>query len=240
VITGGLSTREGHALLLLDVTPLSLGLELWDGTLLKLIERNTPIPCSNKVLLTNKHDAGIASSQLSEGEEKEHKKLPPTPGLLGEMVGAPIYKVFSGVRDHILGERSMLDADRNQPELFPSVEKGEIVPPQKKTAMSLKSKKKTMSLAALVYQGESLVAQNNRLLANFEVVIPAEKAGGAKVSMEFDLDVNGTLTVRAVDKKTMEEFVVRIENSGNLDTATIERMKKEADEFELRRKKNKD
>jgi molecular chaperone DnaK len=146
---------QGHQLLLgskadvllLDVTPLSLGIETLGGVMTVLIPRNTTIPTTKK-------------------------------------------ETFS-------------TADDNQ------------------TAVTIK-----------VYQGESPIANSpaNRLLAQFnlEGIAPAPR-GTPQVEVTFDIDHNGILHVSAKDVATGKEHKVRIEASGGMSAADVERMRKEAE-----------
>jgi len=144
-VQGGVLTGEVKDVLLLDVTPLSLGVETMGGVMTKLIERNTTIPTSKK-------------------------------------------ETFSTAAD-------------NQP-----------------------------SVQIHVLQGEREFAKDNRTLGMFELAdIPPAPRGTPQIEVEFALDANGILHVTATDKGTGKKADIRIENSGGLDSADIDKMKADAE-----------
>ncbi|CAN5731222.1 molecular chaperone DnaK [soil metagenome] len=155
-IQGGVLMGEVKDILLLDVTPLSLGVETMGGVMTKLIERNTTIPTSKK-------------------------------------------EVFSTAAD-------------NQP-----------------------------SVTIHVLQGEREFAKDNRTLGQFELagIAPAPR-GVPQIEVEFALDANGILTVVATDKGTGKKSDIKITNSGGLDKAEIERMKRDAEQHAADDKKRRE
>lgn len=140
VLTGGITD-----VLLLDVTPLSLGIETMGGVFTKLIEANTTIP-------TRKSET------------------------------------FSTASD-------------NQP-----------------------------SVEIHVLQGERPMAKDNRSLGRFHLdgIMPAPR-GIPQVSVTFDIDANGVLSVSAEDKASGKKNQIRIEGGSQLSKEEIERMKSEAE-----------
>jgi molecular chaperone DnaK len=81
-----------------------------------------------------------------------------------------------------------------------------------------------------VFQGEREMAANNKLLGNFDLAgIPPAPRGVPQIEVTFDIDANGIVNVSAKDKGTGKEQVIRIQASGGLSDADIERMVKEAE-----------
>ncbi|MDP6409146.1 MAG: molecular chaperone DnaK [Planctomycetota bacterium] len=145
-IQGGILAGEVSDVVLLDVNPLSLGIETLGGVCTQLIERNTTIPTSKS-------------------------------------------QVFSTASD-------------SQP-----------------------------SVEIHVLQGEREFAKDNRTLGRFHLDgIAAAPRGVPQIEVSFDIDANGILEVKAVDKGTGREQQIRIEASSGLSDDEIERMRNEADE----------
>ena len=144
-IQAGVLTGDVKDVLLLDVTPLSLGIETLGGVFTRLIDRNTTIPTKKS-------------------------------------------QVFS-------------TADDNQ-----------------------------SAVTISVYQGEREMAADNKHLGQFnlEGISPAPR-GVPQIEVTFDIDANGIVKVSAKDKATGKEQEIRIQASGGLDDADIERMVQEAE-----------
>jgi|TARA_B110000977_G_scaffold61773_1_gene84079 molecular chaperone DnaK len=144
-IQGGVLSGEVNDVLLLDVTPLSLGIETMGSVMTKLIDSNTTIPTSKS-------------------------------------------QVFSTAVD-------------NQP-----------------------------AVDIHVLQGERPMAGDNRTLGRFQLTdIPPSQRGIPQVEVTFDIDANGIIDVKAVDKGTGKQQNIKIESGSSLSDAEIERMKKEAE-----------
>jgi molecular chaperone DnaK len=81
-----------------------------------------------------------------------------------------------------------------------------------------------------VLQGEREMASGNKSLGQFNLTdIPPAPRGMPQIEVGFDIDANGILSVTAKDAATGKEQSIRIEGSGGLDTAEVERMVKDAE-----------
>tara|TARA_R110002020_G_scaffold59508_2_gene162197 strand:+ start:599 stop:2470 length:1872 start_codon:yes stop_codon:yes gene_type:complete len=144
-IQGGVLSGDVNDVLLLDVTPLSLGIETMGQVMTKLIDSNTTIPTSKS-------------------------------------------QVFSTAVD-------------NQP-----------------------------AVDIHVLQGERPMSNDNRTLGRFQLTdIPPSQRGIPQIEVTFDIDANGIIDVKAVDKGTGKQQNIKIESGGSLSDDEIDRMKKEAE-----------
>ena len=81
-----------------------------------------------------------------------------------------------------------------------------------------------------VFQGEREMAADNKLLGQFDLVgIPPAPRGMPQIEVTFDIDANGIVNVSAKDKATNKEQAIRIQASGGLSDADIEKMVKDAE-----------
>jgi molecular chaperone DnaK len=83
-----------------------------------------------------------------------------------------------------------------------------------------------------VFQGEREMAADNKILGQFDLVgIPPAPRGVPQIEVTFDIDANGIVNVHAKDKGTGKEQQIRIQASGGLSDADIEKMVQEAEQF---------
>jgi molecular chaperone DnaK len=81
-----------------------------------------------------------------------------------------------------------------------------------------------------VFQGEREMAADNKLLAQFDLVgIPPAPRGVPQIEVTFDIDANGIVNVSAKDKTSGKEQSIRIQASGGLSEADIQKMVREAE-----------
>src|SRR5690606_26676087 len=92
-----------------------------------------------------------------------------------------------------------------------------------------------------VFQGEREMAADNKLLGQFDLVgIPPAPRGVPQIEVTFDIDANGIVNVSAKDKGTGKEQQIRIQASGGLSDADIQRMVKEAEQHAAEDKKRRE
>jgi len=89
------------------------------------------------------------------------------------------------------------------------------------------SKSQIFSTAA---EGERQMAVDNKTLGRFTLSgIPPAPRGIPQIEVSFDIDANGILNVKAVDKATNKEQSITIKSSSGLSEAEVEKMKKDAE-----------
>jgi molecular chaperone DnaK len=110
------------------------------------------------------------------------------------------------------------------------IEKNTTVPTKKSQVFSTAQDNQN-AVTIRVFQGEREMAANNKLLGQFDLVgIPPAPRGMPQIEVTFDIDANGIVNVSAKDKSTGKEQQIRIQASGGLSEADIQRMVREAEQ----------
>jgi molecular chaperone DnaK len=137
------------------------------------------------------------------GEVKDVLLLDVTPLSLG-------IETLGGVFTRLIDRNTTIPTKKSQ--VFSTAEDGQ-------TAVTIR-----------VSQGEREMAADNKLLGQFDLVgLPPAPRGVPQVEVTFDIDANGIVHVSAKDKATGKEQSVRIQASGGLSDAEVERMVKDAE-----------
>jgi molecular chaperone DnaK len=104
--------------------------------------------------------------------------------------------------------------------------------PTKKSQVFSTADDNQSAVTIRVFQGEREMAADNKLLGQFDLVgIPPAPRGVPQIEVTFDIDANGIVNVSAKDKGTGKEQQIRIQASGGLADADIDKMVKEAEQF---------
>jgi molecular chaperone DnaK len=104
--------------------------------------------------------------------------------------------------------------------------------PTKKSQVYSTAEDNQQAVTIRVFQGEREMAQDNKLLGQFDLIgIPAARRGVPQIEVTFDIDANGLVNVSAKDKGTGKEQQIRIQASGGLSDADIDQMVRDAEKF---------
>jgi len=120
------------------------------------------------------------------------------------------------------------------------IERNTTVPTKKSQVFSTAADNQT-AVTIRVFQGEREMANDNKLLGQFDLVgIPAAPRGMPQVEVTFDIDANGIVHVSAKDLATQKEQSIKITASSGLSKEEVEKLVKDAqahtDEDKKRRK----
>src|SRR5687767_644441 len=112
--------------------------------------------------------------------------------------------------------------------------------PTKKSQVYSTAEDNQQAVTIRVFQGEREMAADNKLLGQFDLVgIPPAPRGVPQIEVTFDIDANGIVNVHAKDKGTGKEQQIRIQASGGLSEADIQKMVKDAEAHAEEDKKRK-
>ena len=210
-IQGGVLQGDVKGLLLLDVTPLSLGIETLGGVCTKIIERNTTIPThKSQVFSTAADNQPSVEINVLQGERefaRDNKSL----GI----------ETLGGVCTKIIDRKTTIPTHKSQffstaADNHPSVEIN-------------------------VLQGEREFARDNKSLGVFHLdgIAPAPR-GVPQIEVTFDIDANGIVKVSAKDLGTGKEQNITITASTNMSKDDIDKAVKEAEQFAADDKKKRE
>jgi molecular chaperone DnaK len=111
----------------------------------------------------------------------------------------------------------------------PLIPRNTTIPTSKSQIFSTAADSQT-SVEIHVLQGERPMAADNRTLGRFTLdgILPAPR-GIPQIEVTFDIDANGILSVRAVDKGTGREQKITITATSGLSKDEVEKMRREAE-----------
>ena len=119
------------------------------------------------------------------------------------------------------------------------IDRNTTIPTKKSQVFSTAENNQT-AVTIRVFQGEREMAGDNKILGQFDLVgIPPAPRGVPQIEVAFDIDANGIVNVSAKDKATGKEQQIRIQASGGLSEADIQKMVKDAEAHAEEDKKRK-
>ena len=185
-IQGGVLTGEVKDVLLLDVTPLSLGIETYGGVFTKLIESNTTIPSKKTETFSTASDSQ-PSVQLHvlQGERpmaKDNRTIGQfnLDGIMPAPRGVPQIEVTfdidaNGILSVSAKDKATGKAQNIRIEASSGLSKEEIEKMKREAEMNADSDKKAKEEADKINAADGLIFQSEKQLKDYGDKIPAEK-----------------------------------------------------------------
>jgi molecular chaperone DnaK len=120
------------------------------------------------------------------------------------------------------------------------IERNTTIPTSKSQVFSTAADNQT-SVEIHIVQGERPMATDNKSLGRFVLgdIAPAPR-GMPQIEVTFDINANGILNVKAMDKATNKEASITVQSGGGLSDADIKKMQEDAEKYKADDEKKRD
>jgi molecular chaperone DnaK len=214
-IQGGVLTGEVKDVLLLDVTPLSLGIETLGGVMTRLIESNTTIPTKKTETFTTAADnQSSVEIHINQGERpmaKDNKTIgrfhldgiPPSPR------GIPQVEVTfdidaNGILHVSAKDKATGKSQSIRIEASSGLTDAEIDRMKKEAEANADSDRKAKEQIDKLNAADSLIFQTEKQLKEFGDKLPADKKGPIEAALTKLKEAHKSQDIAAIDVATEE------------------------------------